>query len=551
MNSDPRSFLQKLGNWYENYGEHYLNLCGFTLIGICFLISAWRIVGRSAARADPSVITIRIAHWNLESGVREGLDAVAREYEKVCAARGKKVRIEQLAIPEQVYASWFITQLVGGTAPDLMSIGPGSNDERLARFFQPFSPYLDSANPYNAGTMLEGVPWRNTFVDGMQGAYRQELLDYYTIPFTILTTRLYYNKAMYKEMFGDRALPKTYEEFISLCADTVKWAKSHGKTGLLPIAGSRYNSPAIMNRLLGSQTQKLSLRNNRGLTLSNVPEENLLAYLRGEWDMNSPEVASGLNLMQSVIQYMHPGFIQLQREDAMFHFVQKHSLMIATGAWDRTSIEQESPFPVEAFRIPMPTPADQTYGKFTLGQYAEGAGPGAGGYALNRESPNVETAIDFYRYFTSLPGSELFSRYSGWIPATAGARISPALEVFRPDTEGYPAGSDLTNGAESRRQWENNFYLLARTPSDSGPFRRSMSVEMREACLEDMHLAARGRLRSISRMDTTLAAFLGISSDTRSSTSTPSEKLGELIESQNAQESTWYRYRREINDLRR
>ncbi|PTX94844.1 ABC transporter substrate-binding protein [Verrucomicrobia bacterium LW23] len=513
-------------------------------------------MARTATLADPSVITIRIAHWNLESGVREGLDAVARQYEKICAAHGKKVRIEQLAIPEQVYASWFITQLVGGTAPDLMSIGPGSNDERLARYFQPYSPWLSAANPYNAGTSLEGVPWRSTFVDGMQGAYRQELLDYYTVPFTILTTRVYYNKAMYAQIFGSRPLPGNYAAFIAICAETAAWAKAHGRPDLFPIAGSRYNGALVLNSLLGSQTQRFSLHNNRGLTLANVAEENITAYLRGEWSMDSPEVVSGLNLMQSLIQYMQPGFSQLQREDATLHFIQQHSLMIATGAWDRTSIEQEAPFPVGVFRVPVPGPDDPVYGKFALGQYAEAGGPGRGGFGLYRDSPNIETAVDFYRYFTSIPGSELFSKHSGWLPAIAGARISPALEPFRPDTEGYPPGSDMNNGAESNRLWENNFYLLTKTPGDSGPFRRAMSVEMRSACLEDMRLAARARLRSISRMDVAIGGFWWqthgagrLSSSSGRPSALSAEKLGEVIESQNAQESTWYRYRREIQDL--
>ncbi|PTY06014.1 hypothetical protein DB346_01220 [Verrucomicrobia bacterium LW23] len=567
------SLIERLCLWYEVRGERILNLCGFALLGICFAIATWRIIMRTAADADPSVVTIRIAHWNLEAGVREGLEAVAREYEKICAARGKKVRIEQIPVPEQVYANWFITQLVGGTAPDLISIGYGSTDERLARFFQPFSAYIDAPNPYNAGTPLDGLPWRDTFIDGLQSAYRQELLDYYTLPYTMLTTRVYYNKAMYREMFGpNRPLPKNYEEFIALCADTVAWAKAHGKPGLLPIAGSKYNAPMITGRLLGSQTQKLSRRNNRNLTLANVAEENMLAYLRGEWDLNTPDVVSGFELMQTMIQYMQPGFVQLQREDAMLNFVQQHSLMIASGAWDRTSIEQESPFPVEVFRVPVPTPEDPKFGKFTYGALAEANSPGNGGFGLNRESPHLETAVDFYRYLTSLPGSELFTQYSGWLPSIVGARITPGLEPFRPELGGFPAGTDMNNGTESKRLWDRNFYLLAKTPEDSGPFRRSMGPDMRSAYLEDLRLIARGRWRSITRMDTPLAAFWwrsgrgaapgnkGVVEENRPGAEAQSrrrpggsdaEKLGELIESQNAQESLWYRYRKELAEMKK
>ncbi|PTX97571.1 ABC transporter substrate-binding protein [Verrucomicrobia bacterium LW23] len=508
MNSAPndKTFFEKLNHWYAEKGEAILNTIGFSLLGICFLIATWRIIARSEVASDPSLITIRMSHWQLEAGVRDGLDVVAREYEKICAARGQKVRVEQIPVPEQVYANWFITQLVGGTAPDLVEIGKGSSDERLARFFQPFGPYLQDANPYNAGTDLEGVPWRNTFTDGLSSAYKAELLEYYQLPFTVLTTRVFYNKPLYKEIRGDKPVPKNYDEFMELCRDVVDYAHKHNKPGLLPIAGSKYNGPMIMGRLFGSQTQMLTQKNNRGLHWTNVPEENIMAYFRGDWSTQSPEIVSGLQLMQSVIQYMQPGFIQLQRDDGTLNFVQKHSLMIASGAWDRTSLEQESPFPVDVFRIPLPSPSDPKYGRFTMGQIAEGTST-AVGFGLNRASPNIEVAVDFYRFLTSRRGSEIFAQYSGWLPAIIGAKIPAKLEPFRPDMNGYPQGTELGQGSESNRVWDNNFYLLAKTPNDYQPFSQTISPQLRDAFFEDMKLIARGRTRAISRMDVPLGAL--------------------------------------------
>ncbi|MEZ0296018.1 MAG: extracellular solute-binding protein [Candidatus Methylacidiphilales bacterium] len=506
MKSDELSFFDKLNRWYQERGETVMNMIGFSLLGICFAIATYRIIVRTGATADPNLITIRMSHWQLEAGVRDGLDRVARDYEKICADRGQKVKVEQIPVPEQVYANWFITQLVGGTAPDLVEIREGGTDERLARYFQPYSNYLQEPNPYNKGTDLEGVPWRNTFLDGLTSAYKPELLDYYTIPFTVLTTRVFYNKPMYKQIVGDRPTPNTYEEFMQLCEDVTAYAKKTNQPGLLPMAGSKYNGPMVMNRLFGSQTQKFTQRNNRGLYWTNAPEENIMAFLRKDWSMETPDIISGLDLMQSIIKYMQPGFIQLQRDDATLNFVQKHSLMIASGAWDRTSIEQESPFEVGVFRIPLPMPSNPTYGKYVMGQVAEG-GSTAVGFGLNRASPNMDMAVDFYRYLTSRKGSEVFSEYSGWLPSIIGAKIPAKLEAFRPDMDGYPGGTELLQGSESRRIWDSSFYLLARTPDTTVPFRNEITPQLREAFIADMALTARARTRAITRMDSPLGAY--------------------------------------------
>ena len=96
---------------------------------------------------------IRLAHRQLEGGVREALDALAREHEK----GNPGVRIKQIPIPERIYSNWLLTQLVGGTAPNIIQIGMGSTDERLARYFLPLTDLAKAPNPHNAGADLDGV----------------------------------------------------------------------------------------------------------------------------------------------------------------------------------------------------------------------------------------------------------------------------------------------------------------------------------------------------------------------------------------------------------
>ena len=64
-------------------------------------------------------------------------------------------RIIQEAIPDTVYRQWITTQLMGGTAPDLMEIGHyGMFPKTLwvsyyNRYFIPLTRYIVEPNPYN------------------------------------------------------------------------------------------------------------------------------------------------------------------------------------------------------------------------------------------------------------------------------------------------------------------------------------------------------------------------------------------------------------------
>jgi raffinose/stachyose/melibiose transport system substrate-binding protein len=78
----------------------FIILGGFTLG-----LSVWQVARSSLANHDPDRITIRFSHWQLESGVREAFDVLARDYEEL----HPEVRIEQLPIPIRIYRQWTST----------------------------------------------------------------------------------------------------------------------------------------------------------------------------------------------------------------------------------------------------------------------------------------------------------------------------------------------------------------------------------------------------------------------------------------------------------
>lgn len=161
---------------------------------------------------------IRIAHWQVEVGPREAMEALAAAYN----ARNPDVRVEVLAVPGNVYVQWLRTQLTGGTAPDIIEFGfwlHGSRDIP-ARYFAPITDYVEQPNPYNRGTPQEQVRWRDTFLDGLNTAegYVRDLNNYYAVTLCMLSMRLFYNADLLEEITGSREPPRTYGELQALGA---------------------------------------------------------------------------------------------------------------------------------------------------------------------------------------------------------------------------------------------------------------------------------------------------------------------------------------------
>jgi len=486
--------------------ERILNAIGIGLLSICFVVALGRILWpKERGSTGEDVVTIRIAHWQLESGVREAINAMAREYEKL----HPDVRIQQIPIPERIYPNWLITQLIGGTAPDIIQIGMGSTEERIARFFVPITELVEQPNPYNKGTELEKVPMLNTFFDGMQGGYQETLLEYYSVPLSGTSIRVYYNLALLKEITGSAKLPTSYRDFIDLCKATVAFAKANNRT-IVPIAGSKYNGPLLMNALFASQTQKLMDQLSPTGTLIADTTLTMEWLAQNKWSPNSPEVLSGLTLMREVSEFLQPGFMQLQRDDATFYFVQGRSLMICSGSWDSTSIRSQSPFAVGVGRIPFPTPDDPEFGPFTKGRISEAGAVSAVSFGLTRSSENPAIAQDFLLFLGSQPANRVWTNVSRWIPAVVGVEPHPDAAPFQPLMDGYAPGFPLPNQAnqpDSARIYNTNINDLFGPEGSPQKFANRLLEGNLEAQKSDLARLIRTTSMNSKRRDTVVAAL--------------------------------------------
>src|SRR5262245_18113381 len=188
------------------------------LVAAAFAWSIAAIATRRTAEVPPQSIVLRIAHWQLEAGVRQAFDQLATDYRREV---NPNFYLIQDIIPETTYGQWVSTQLMGGTAPDIIEKGKGLSDAIWLSFsnrhFVPISRDVSQPNPYNKGTNLEAAPMRQTYVDGMRQGYEDQLQEYTTVPLSQFVIRLFDNRPLLKRLTGLDTATTSFRDFLAVC----------------------------------------------------------------------------------------------------------------------------------------------------------------------------------------------------------------------------------------------------------------------------------------------------------------------------------------------
>ena len=454
---------------------------------------------------------IRIAHWQIETGPREAVDAMIKRYEEL----NPQVRVEQVAVPGRIYKQWLRTQLIGGSAPDIIEFGQlfDANDI-YPRFLEPISEYMEVANPYNRGTPLEGVRWRDTFLDGLNtgDTYIENLSNYYAVTLCMVTTRLFYNPALLQEISGSPLAPKTYTEMQAL-GEKLAQRNAMARQHIYLYAGSDFNGTYIMlNQLLGRAGIGLNMSNDRLREQGQLPRDMAVEFLRGSWDYRSPELLSGFELMRQAAMSMRPGFQQLGREAAMQEFLSGQAIMIVTGTWDATSLISMAPFKVAVAEFPWPVRSDGAAYRHYWGPVSEGAGNTTVPLCLNRASSHQKEAIDFLHFITSLEGNTIFFEQSGWLPSIREVVVPEETKVYLPHFAGLPLRTVYKDGfgADTLALWGRQLHHLVSAQGSVEKFLRAFEEPFPAALRSDLNMQLRHMFRSLQHELPALTALASL-----------------------------------------
>ncbi|MHC5035241.1 MAG: ABC transporter substrate-binding protein, partial [Planctomycetota bacterium] len=429
---------------------------------------------------------LRIAHWQLEPGVREALEELAEDYQEI----HPDVEIRQILVPEEGYFRWVNTQLIGRTAPDMIECGKGGNSPQAwprfyARYFLPLDQYVDEPNPYNDGTIHEGVPWRQTFFDDMEGGYEDSLQAYYKVPLSTFTFRLFYNKDLIDEVWGPE-FPKSYQEFLRLCEALQEYGRGSGKE-FVPIACSGYNFFAPFDAYQTALTANYLDRMDTDFNGTVTKIESGSPLYSKATDLDEPPIRAVFELVRDLSRYFPQGYMSLGRDEAVFLFLQGHAAMIGTGTWDYRSLYVQADFPIGIVETPFPGKDDPTYGQYVAGRRTEAGLIGYTQIGITKMSKHPDVALDFLMFASSLEKNEQLNRDIYWLPSVADADIPEYMEPFAPLIEGYtPALQFDVPGAELAYNQTYPLYLAGNITWDDfvdqlwKAYRRELPAGVRE-----------------------------------------------------------------------
>jgi len=451
LNGDPTAgrILERVLPWVRGVRLALAILIIFYLASIAQVIATQRI---GMSQADEEVVIIRLCHWQLETAVREAFEWVGEEYRKV----RPNVVLRQMAVGGNggAYNQWLTTQLLGGTAPDLVEI-PGMHYPIMvtfcSRYFVPLSEMTYRPNPYNKGTSLDGVPLRQTFIDNLQWSYIAELQDFYGLPMTIVNCRMYCNTKLFRELTGLKRPPSDLRSFLEVCS-TIKRQKDHRGRPYVPIAGSVFSESVlrgwVMSPLSHSAIYLVDGAADEQCDGYFSQDEAYFAWMKGMITFRETPFRRSHEAMKRMIEQFQEGWNGMDRDQSLFMFTQQRAVFIPTGTWDYRSLAAQAGFDLEVFEIPVPSFDDPEFGDTVAGPVFERPIADAR-FALNKNSKHLGEATDFLLWFMSQKTNEAFCRRIGWLPSIRGAQLPPEMVPFKARMTGVQGPVDLSLGNQT------------------------------------------------------------------------------------------------------
>ena len=419
------------GNKFQKTG---LILAGLFYIAACVMVY---VNTNGKEIVDSEVKTITFAHWQLEDGFREGYAEAIKEFEKIKAAQGQKIKVIQTTVPVRGYRQWFLTQLISGNPADLIELYCSS--EVRNQYFTPLSQYISKPNPFNKGTQFESVPWKDTYIDGMDSALDTAYAEYFGVGTYFHVYRLFVNLELLEKATGSRKLPKTLSQWLKACSQMKEYGNKINKP-IIPI-GVRGFDKATINYLFRYYYHQLNGNLIDGsspiFASSGISRAGVLDAI-AEKKTDNKRLLTAVDIVKQLGQYFGEGFTATDLEQTKFLFFTGRVGFFPEGTWNAYSMVKNSPFDVGITTIPAIGP-DSKYYKYFTGIPGEQGSSSSGLFGIPKSCKNFALALEFLQFITSWKISQrVMIDYCKWPTPVRKSTYTGIMKHFEPQLgKGY------------------------------------------------------------------------------------------------------------------
>jgi len=525
--------MKKKGTDDIHQGGKFQKL-GIILAVVFYIVSVIMVIrnyGGVSTVFDPGEKMLTIAHWQLEDGFREGIDEAISEYEKTKAKQGVKVKVRQVAIPVRGYPQWFLTQLIGGDPADVIEL-MGSPDI-LNQYFSPLSPYISQKNPWNKGTPIQNMSWRETFTDDMLGGLDPAYSEYFGVSTFMHTTRVYVNLDLYEKATGTKQLPDTVTEWLDSCKKMREYGVKTNRP-VIPI-GVRGFDKGTLGQLFNTYNSQLNTDlADVGTPYSYGTSVGDMYHQVNTGKLDVKRLLEPVKVVTTLGQYFAEGFPAIDLEQTKYLFFSGNVGFFIDGTWNAFSMINNAPFKVGVMQIPMLSNRNP-FGLKSYGRITE-LGSGIGGmFGIPKKTKNFDLALDFLQFLTSWKVNQMVMvKHCKWMSPLKGVKYEGVMKTFEPvsNTSHTAVFSPFFSGALGTRltlqRLENS---IIERPKKTMEYFWNDYLSVRPKLIDEVEESSRGIQRNLWSIDGSRSALA----------------VGSAISRPNSRAGALYRLRSNIN----
>lgn len=384
---------------------------------------------------------------------RKGFDPIIEKYQKL----HPDVKITLVKQPLGEIRTWLVTQLTGGTAPDICWTQPDYVNEDIGKgWWLNLDPYLAKPNPYVKGNKR----WYDIFHPGPLEVWRAADGHLYMLLGDQVQVGFYYNKTMFKK-YG-LSVPKNWASLMDIAkklkavnipAFAMECADLHQLTWI---------SGWLTNFYFWPEIEKYDKDGNRWISKIEIAE----AIKKGTFSYTSERGIARLRTLKEMYDYAQKGFASADQDLARRLFLTQQTAMFVIGSWMYLDMLQDPlrKFEFDVFYFPVLDSKTSPLIPDGIPPTNKAAGYGSFQLAVTNSairSGKVDLAIDFLMFATAPQNAGPMIRETGTaLPAIKGCTPHPKLKPFA-ESISYPAAPFQEDDSLLDNEFGERFHSVA------------------------------------------------------------------------------------------